>query len=262
MGKKKTQQSSSSESDSSSSDNEEAPQQNMQVFVSGIPYEATEVMLKEFFAQGDDKELAKRITEVKLPRYQDSGKCRGFAHVGFNNQKDHDAALKLSGKNLGSRYLEIKPAQGRQSINTQEDSAKIAESMPEDCKTIFVKNLPYTFKEDDIGDRFRPYGEIQEVRLTKNWQTGQSKGFCYVVFKEHVSAKAALIKMNGRELKNFPGRQLKVDFDVKQKAKSSYKTNLADDGNMRFNKQIKKEQTKSINKKDNLKKKEQKMKRH
>ena len=44
--------------------------------------------------------------------------------------------------------------------------------MPGDCKTLFVKNLPYTFKEDDIGDRFRPFGEVKEIRLTKNWQTG------------------------------------------------------------------------------------------
>lgn len=33
-----------------------------------------------------------------------------------------------------------------------------------------------------------------------------SKGFAFVMFKEHVSAKAALIKMNGKELKGFPDR--------------------------------------------------------
>lgn len=32
--------------------------------------------------------------------------------------------------------------------------------MPENCKTLFVKNIPFTFKEDDVGDRFRPFGEI------------------------------------------------------------------------------------------------------
>ena len=48
--------------------------------------------------------------------------------------------------------------------------------------------------------------------------------------------------MNGKELNNFAGRRLKVDFDTKQKAKSSYKTNMNDDGNTRFNKQIKKDE--------------------
>ena len=75
----------------------------------------------------------------------------------------------LTGKSLGPRYLELKPAAGRQSIATQEENRKTADSMPEDCKTVFVKNLPYEFKEDDIGDRFRPFGEIKEIRIGKNW---------------------------------------------------------------------------------------------
>jgi len=45
-------------------------------------------------------------------------------------------------------------------IATPTDTLKIAETMPETCKTLFVKNLPYDMKEDDIGDRFRPFGEI------------------------------------------------------------------------------------------------------
>lgn len=77
--------------------------------------------------------------------------------------------MALNGKNLGARYLEVKEAAGRQSIVSMDDSRKIAESMPDDCKTLFVKNLPYEFKEDDIGDRFRPFGEIAEIRISKNW---------------------------------------------------------------------------------------------
>lgn len=64
--------------------------------------------------------------------------------------------------------------------------------MPNDCKTIFVKNLPYDFKEDDIGDRFRKFGEIKSIRLATNWQTKQFKGFAYIVFATHESAKKAL----------------------------------------------------------------------
>ena len=78
------------------------------------------------------------------------------------------------------------------------------------------------------------------------------------MFKEQVSAKAALIKMNGKELKGFAGRALKVDFDVKQKAKASFQTNMSDDGNIRFNKQIKKEEKSKVHRKENEKRKNQK----
>jgi RNA recognition motif-containing protein len=86
--------------------------------------------------------------------------------------------------------------------------------MPSDCVTLFIKGLPYTFKEDDVGDRFRRFGEIKAIRLAYNWQTKQSKGFAYIQYETHESAKNALLKMNGKELQ---GRQLKVDFDVKGK---------------------------------------------
>jgi len=46
---------------------------------------------------------------------------------------------------------------------------EMAESMPADCNTLFIKGLPYTFKEDDIGDRFRRFGEIKAIRIAYNW---------------------------------------------------------------------------------------------
>ena len=76
----------------------------------------------------------------------------------------------------------------------------MAESMPSDCNTLFVKGLPYDFKEDDIGDRFRRFGEIKAIRIAYNWQTKESKGFAYIQFEKHESAKQAMIKMNGKEV--------------------------------------------------------------
>lgn len=52
--------------------------------------------------------------------------------------------------------------------------------------------------------------------------------------------------MNGKEIK---GRPLKIDFDVKQKGKSSYKINLSDDKNRHYNKEpIKLQKSKLIKK--------------
>ena len=48
---------------------EEVPFENLQIFVSGIPYEATETMLRDFFNQAEDKTLANQIVDIKLPLY-------------------------------------------------------------------------------------------------------------------------------------------------------------------------------------------------
>ena len=122
--------------------------------------------------------------------------------------------------------------------------------MPDDCKTLFVKGLPYDFKEDDIGDRFRKFGEIKSIRLAYNWQTKQFKGFAYITFSNHQSAKKALMDMNGKEVK---GRQIKVDYDVVQEAKKGYKMNLNTDKNRLYNKEVIKEETKKRIKKEKSK---------
>jgi multiple RNA-binding domain-containing protein 1 len=119
-----------------------------------------------------------------------------------------------------------------------EQASQQVEAMPTDCKTLFVKGLPYSFKEDDIGDRFRRFGEIKAIRIAYNWQTKQSKGFAYVIFESHESAKNALLKMNGKEVQ---GRFLKVDFDVKQTQKESYHINLDTEKNRLYNREPVKE---------------------
>ena len=118
--------------------------------------------------------------------------------------------------------------------------------MPTDCKTLFVKGLPYDFKEDDIGDRFRRFGEIKAIRIAYNWQTKESKGFAYIQYETHESAKAALVKMNGKEIQ---GRYLKVDYDSKAQPKSSYHINIEPEKNKLYNREpIKLAKSKAIKK--------------
>jgi len=119
--------------------------------------------LKAFF--GD---LASDIEHIKLPKYQDTGRCLGYAHCLFKTEACYLDALKLAGNKIGSRYLDIKKAEGQKILNSKQTSES-AQQMPSDCKTLFVKGLPYDFKEDDVGDRFRKFGEIKAIRLAYNW---------------------------------------------------------------------------------------------
>lgn len=77
--------------------------QPKQLFVSGIPYDTTKDQLIDFF--GADARTC--ISEVKMPTFQDSGRCIGYAHVTFTTKASYEAALSKKGQNLGSRYLDI-----------------------------------------------------------------------------------------------------------------------------------------------------------
>ena len=73
---------------------------------------------------------------------------------------------------------------------------------------IYVGNLPYSVADDQLKDLFSQYGEITEVKLIKDFQTGRSKGFGFITFSSAQSAQDSLAA-NGME---FEGRKLNVNI--------------------------------------------------
>lgn len=134
------------------------------LFMSGLPYECTEEDIRTFFN-------CESIHQITLPKYQDTGRCLGYAHVEFTSKKDFENGLKKNKESLGGRYIDIAPSKGK---NTKQVINK--KDPPADCRTIFVGNLPYDVTEDQVGDRFRKFGEIEQVRFATNYKTKQFKG--------------------------------------------------------------------------------------
>jgi squid-like protein len=62
---------------------------------------------------------------------------------------------------------------------------------PEDERKLFVGGLPQEAKDTDIKEYFGTFGEIDNVNLKTDPQTGRSRGFAFVVFKEPASLNAA-----------------------------------------------------------------------
>ena len=57
--------------------------------------------------------------------------------------------------------------------------------------TIFVGNLPFNVNEADLTDVFSQFGNIMELRLVRDKNTGNSKGFAFVQFENACDAKKA-----------------------------------------------------------------------
>src|SRR5437870_2111351 len=75
-------------------------------------------------------------------------------------------------------------------------------------KKLYVGNLPYTATEDDLRTLFAEAGEVADVAVIKDAQTGRSKGFGFVEMARDSDAEEAIRQFNGYMLEN---RNLTVD---------------------------------------------------
>ncbi len=73
--------------------------------------------------------------------------------------------------------------------------------------TIYVGNLKFQTTEDELSTLFAQYGDVHNVKLIKDRQTGRPKGFGFVEMEEDV-ANTAIEALNGAE---FGGRTIKVN---------------------------------------------------
>lgn len=73
---------------------------------------------------------------------------------------------------------------------------------------IYVANVPYTVKDQDLRELFEPYGEVTSAKIIMDKVTNRSRGFGFVEMSDDTAGRAAIEATNG---KNFQGRDLVVN---------------------------------------------------
>ncbi|KAH7289961.1 hypothetical protein KP509_30G025800 [Ceratopteris richardii] len=80
------------------------------------------------------------------------------------------------------------------------------------CRTmssrLFVGGLSFTTEEEGLGTAFSKYGEVVDVRIVLDRESGRSRGFGFVTFLSEADAETAKDKLNGQWL---DGRVIRVD---------------------------------------------------
>jgi cold-inducible RNA-binding protein len=74
--------------------------------------------------------------------------------------------------------------------------------------TLYVGNISYSMKEEELRKSFGQFGEVVSVKIIIDKRTGKSKGYGFVEMDSDASADEALKNMNGKEL---AGRNVKVN---------------------------------------------------
>lgn len=73
---------------------------------------------------------------------------------------------------------------------------------------IYVGNLDYKISDSDLREVFEEFGEVANVKVIKDHETGRSKGFGFVEMSDDTEAQAAIDELDGAEL---DGRTIKVN---------------------------------------------------
>jgi len=73
---------------------------------------------------------------------------------------------------------------------------------------IYVGNLSYNTMEDALRTLFAEHGEVEEVHVPTDRDSGRPRGFAFVTMPNQNEAQAAIAAINGQEL---DGRVLNVN---------------------------------------------------
>ncbi|MBD3799209.1 RNA-binding protein [Sulfuricurvum sp.] len=73
---------------------------------------------------------------------------------------------------------------------------------------MYVGNIPYGKKENDLKDLFGTYGEVSSVKFVNEKETGRFRGFGFVEMANKDEAERAITALEGND---FGGRTLRVN---------------------------------------------------
>ena len=67
-------------------------------------------------------------------------------------------------------------------------------------KNIYVGNLDYKVTEDELRETFAAYGQVDNVTILRDRDTGQPRGFAFVEMANDEEAQKAITGTNGAQL--------------------------------------------------------------
>jgi nucleolin len=202
----------------------------------------TELFLKNLSWNTDDNVVYNHFSQygtvesTKVLYDKMTGKARGLGFVKFSTRAEAEAANKASntvdGRILTTAFSDNKDAgrnnnqggnQGGYGGNqggyggNQGGFQKV--DYDGERHTIFVGNVGFKTYENSIKSFFDDCGQVVDVRIAKDRDTGRSKGFCHVDFASADAVQKAIAKA-GQQL---DGREVRVDASIPREGGSSRK---------------------------------------
>jgi len=110
-----------------------------------------------------------------------------------------------SGKPIRCRDCMDKVKDGKASkeeLSKERETLVAARSKAEETMGVklFIGGVSYDASEDDLREIFSAYGELKEVHIATDKETGRSKGFAFITFSSKKEGITAIKELNGSEI--------------------------------------------------------------
>ncbi|CAA2961108.1 heterogeneous nuclear ribonucleo Q isoform X1 [Olea europaea subsp. europaea] len=162
----------------------------------------------------DDDNYIEEEDDVEEPM-EDEGAGEGDEDDGDELQEDisgdstKEKTPGMDGNNIGNEHVEDeeKPS----TPIKEDDKEKHVEllSFPRHGSAIFIGGISREILEKDLRELCEPFGEIFEIRVMKNRDTGESRGFAFLAFRTKDIAQKAIEELHSKE---FKGRTIRCSL--------------------------------------------------
>jgi cold-inducible RNA-binding protein len=85
-------------------------------------------------------------------------------------------------------------------INYPASNGTVFSIKKESMKNIYVGNLDYNVTEQELRETFEAYGQVDNVTIMRDRDTGQPRGFGFVEMSNDEEAQKAITGTNGTQL--------------------------------------------------------------
>ncbi|KAI5851139.1 hypothetical protein DFP73DRAFT_609941 [Morchella snyderi] len=145
------------------------------------------------------------VKEAQIVKDRVSGRSKGVGYVEFKDEASVPKAIQLTGQKLLGIPIIAQLTEAEKNRQARVSAAEQSTANQVPFHRLYVGNIHFSITESDLQHVFEPFGELEFVQLQKE-ESGRSRGYGFVQYRDPNQAREALEKMNGFDLAGRPIR--------------------------------------------------------